>query len=97
MRPEFKRKHTNCVMPGTYAHVVPMPCSRRVEHIDECVAGIVAALNAGSVPTECCCCGHGRLPGTIVLTDGRTLLVFDSRDAATVAICRTQPGEEGTS
>jgi hypothetical protein len=59
-----------------------MPIGRRVERIDRCIAGIVAALNAGGVCTVASCCGHGRGPGSIVLDDGRELLIARTRDDA---------------
>lgn len=43
--------------------------------IDSCIARIVEALNEGGVRTIASCCGHGRAPGSIVLEDGRELLV----------------------
>jgi hypothetical protein len=55
---------------------VPMPICGRVYDIDSCIAHLVAALNAGGVPTRASCCGHGKLPGSIVLDDGRELFVI---------------------
>lgn len=43
--------------------------------IDACIAPIVKALNDGGVATVACCCGHGMMPGSIVLADGRELVV----------------------
>lgn len=43
--------------------------------IDSCIADIVRALNAGGVPTRSCCCGHGQYQGSIVLQDGRELVI----------------------
>lgn len=39
------------------------------------IADLVAALNAGGVPTIASCSGHGERPGNIALADGRELLV----------------------
>lgn len=50
--------------------------------IDSCIAPIVKALNDGGVPTIACCCGHGKLPGSIVLADGRELIVAADFDEA---------------
>lgn len=46
-----------------------------VKGIDSCVAGIVAALNAGGVKTISSCCGHGKEEGLILLADGRALVI----------------------
>lgn len=42
---------------------------------DPCIAEIVRALNEGGVRTVASCCGHKRLPGTILLADGRVLVI----------------------
>lgn len=39
------------------------------------IADLVAALNAGGVPTVGSCSGHGEKPGWIGLADGRQLLI----------------------
>ena len=49
--------------------------------IDSCIAPIVDALNNGGIPTEECCCGHGRDPGYIGLMDDRILVVFEDKAA----------------
>jgi len=41
--------------------------------IDQCIADIVKALNDGGIKTKACCCGHGEVPGNIILADGRWL------------------------
>jgi hypothetical protein len=56
-----------------------MPISGRVRSIDHCIGHIVATLNAGGVETVASCCGHGDQPGTIILADGRELII--RRDA----------------
>lgn len=44
--------------------------------IDACIADIVGALNRGGMKTKASCCGHGKLAfGTILLADGRELLI----------------------
>lgn len=50
---------------------VQMPIGGRVYRIDGCIHHIVAALNAGGVVTDGSCCGHGEMPGSIILADGR--------------------------
>jgi len=43
--------------------------------IDKCIAPIVKTLNDGGITTICSCCGHKRGFGSIVLEDGRELLI----------------------
>jgi hypothetical protein len=45
------------------------------KRVDRCISDIVRALNAGGVRTRSCCCGHGKRMGSIILQDGRTLLI----------------------
>lgn len=42
---------------------------------DQCIAPLVAALNAGGIATVASCCGHGRRPGAIAFADGRELII----------------------
>lgn len=46
-----------------------------VKAIDCCVAPIVEALNAHGILTTASCCGHGKGPGSIILQDGRELMI----------------------
>ena len=63
-----------CCPMGSYACTVPIPTRQhRVEHIDYCIADIVAALNAANIRTVASCCGHGEIEASIVLEDGRHL------------------------
>lgn len=43
--------------------------------IDKCIAPIVDALNKAGIITISSCCGHGKTDGTILLLDGRTLII----------------------
>jgi len=43
--------------------------------VDACIADVVRALNAGGVITTSSCCGHGRSDGSILLSDGREIVV----------------------
>lgn len=61
---------------GTYRHQIPMPIKGRVRYIDQCIANIVAALNAAGIETVASCCGHGKRPGSILLEDGREILIL---------------------
>lgn len=45
---------------------------------DPCIAPIVKALNDADLTTVASCCGHGRRPGRISLTDGRELFIGSS-------------------
>lgn len=42
---------------------------------DPCIAPLVRALNEGGIGTVASCCGHGEQDGSIVLRDGRELLI----------------------
>lgn len=55
--------------------VVQLPIRRRVVPIDQCIHHIVASLNAGGMETMASCCGHGKQDGSIVLADGRELII----------------------
>lgn len=43
--------------------------------IDACIAPIVRALNDAGVTTVASCCGHGKRPGNIALSDGREIVI----------------------
>lgn len=58
------------------ADKVYMPIGNTVYRIDSCIHDIVAALNAGGVPTRASCCGHGKQPGNILLEDGRVINII---------------------
>lgn len=76
-------KPKNCCKMGSYDCQIPMPLHGRVQYVDFCIADIVAALNAGNIITEASCCGHGIIPGSILLADGRHLIVrekFNQKD-----------------
>lgn len=46
--------------------------------IDRCVFPIVKALNDAGITTLASCCGHGKQNGSIVLADGRELVIRPS-------------------
>ena len=47
-----------------------------VRDIDSCIYDLVTVLNKSEkLTTVACCCGHGNIPGNIVLADGRELLI----------------------
>ena len=72
-----------CAWGSTVLLRVPVPAwlsadgRRRVrtKAVDECIAPIVEALNAGGVYTIASCCGHGERLGEILLEDGRKVVV----------------------
>ena len=67
-----------CDEPGgerTYRNQMTMPLNGRVRCLDRCIGHIVAALNAGGIRTAASCCGHMKHHGSIVLEDGRELLI----------------------
>ena len=59
----------------TYRNQACIPVNGRVIGVDWCIHQIVAALNAGGVETRASCCGHGQQDGSILLADGRELIV----------------------
>jgi len=46
-----------------------------VVDIDKCIYPIVKALNDGGVFTIASCCGHGQLPGSIILENNKELIL----------------------
>ncbi|MFA5015377.1 MAG: hypothetical protein WC549_07545 [Actinomycetota bacterium] len=50
--------------------------SRRIYiEVDRCIADIVQALNDAKIPTTFSCCGHLKGNGSILLEDGRELII----------------------
>jgi hypothetical protein len=66
---------TRCSTAGVYVRTEVVYIGGRARDIDPCLATIVRALNSAGVETVASCCGHGRQPGSIVLADGRELLI----------------------
>lgn len=51
--------------------------------VDACIAPLVHALNShAGVTTIASCCGHGNRPGSIILADGRELIVAPDFETA---------------
>jgi tRNA(Phe) wybutosine-synthesizing methylase Tyw3 len=46
-----------------------------IKPVDRCIADIVQALNDAGIYTASSCCGHGKIPGSILLYDGRELVI----------------------
>ena len=73
---------------------VTFPARWSVAPIDRCIAPIVAALVNGGVYTIDSCCGHGRGPGSIILADGRWLVVSSGRAEALRMIDGREPATD---
>lgn len=60
----------------------------KVIGVDACIAQLVAALNAGGITTVASCCGHGHLPGNVILADDTwlTLLTREQAQALNASI-----------
>ena len=71
------KKPDKCCDMGTYGCQIPMPLNGRIQHIDMCIATIVAALYAANIKTVASGCGHGKQPGSILLEDGRELTIIN--------------------
>lgn len=65
---------------GEYGCQVPMAIGGKRVDIDICIADIVAALNAGNIVTLASCCGHNKIPGTIILEDGREIIIVQNAE-----------------
>ena len=50
--------------------------------IDPCLMPLVAALNGAGLKTLASCCGHGRRPASVLLEDGREIIVARSWEEA---------------
>lgn len=74
------KKPKRCCGMGTYEHTIPMPIKGRRQDIDFCIADIVTALNATNIETEASCCGHNKIPGSIILSDGREIIIVKNAE-----------------
>jgi hypothetical protein len=66
-------KPEKCCEMFSNEHEIPAVSKGERIDVDLCVSDIVAALNAGGIPTMNSCCGHGDGNGYIQLWDGRRL------------------------
>jgi len=48
---------------------------RKTCKIDGCIADLVKALDKAGIIMRGCCCGHGKTSGSIILNDGRELII----------------------
>lgn len=69
-----------CCPVGCYHCTIPMPIRGRMQGIDFCIANIVAALNAANIETLASCCGHGVMPGSVILEDGREVIIVKNAE-----------------
>ena len=53
---------------------------KKVCPIDSCISSIVNALESGGVKMFGSCCGHGDIDGSILLADGRRLIIKNGND-----------------
>ena len=66
--------------------VVPIPAELshtgrfrwEIKSVDSCIAPIIQALNEAGIHTASSCCGHDKEEGSILLHDGRELIVRSS-------------------
>lgn len=59
---------------------------RAVKAIDRCIAPIVRALNTAGIRTDASCCGHGKGNGSIILSDGRELVIMARKEKLTITV-----------
>ena len=74
------KKPKKCCGMGSYEHQTYMPIRGRVQGVDFCISYIVAALNAANIETMASCCGHGKMPGSIILEDGREIIIVKNAE-----------------
>jgi len=74
-------KPDRCCNCGTYEHCVPMAVNGRVVYVDYCIARLVAALEAGGFRPVASCCGHGKMPGSVLLEDRTNVVMLTDEQA----------------
>jgi hypothetical protein len=67
---------SNCTPCGEYRCQLPIILNGQPVGIDKCIFDIICALNAEGLETVASCCGHGKRAGSIILKDGRELVIF---------------------
>lgn len=68
-------KNTDCCDIGEHSCDVMISTKRGNICADRCISDIICALNNSGINTVASCCGHGKLLPSIVLRDGRELLI----------------------
>jgi len=56
--------------------------NKKLIDVDNCIFGLVKALNDNGFHTKACCCGHGAHSGNIALMDGRELIIAKDYETA---------------
>ncbi len=51
-------------------------------HVDACIQPLVQAINNAGIRTVNCCCGHGHRHGSVILEDGREILIMPTSEDA---------------
>jgi hypothetical protein len=54
----------------------------RIKSCDNCIHDIVQAFNDFGLQTTASCCGHGKQQTSIVLKDGREIMIFNKFEDA---------------
>lgn len=67
--------------------------------VDPCIQPLVQAINDAGIRTLNSCCGHGVRPTSIVLEDGRYLMILSQEDHDIIsnrypALCEASPRAE---
>lgn len=68
-------KPKKCCDFGMLTCDVPTVAKGKVVHVDLCVLDIVSAFNAASIHTIASCCGHNQIDGSVLLEDGREIVI----------------------
>jgi hypothetical protein len=59
-----------------HGSITTIEINHKHKDIDACIAPIVLALNNAGIRTKASCCGHFRMPGSIILEDGSWIMVM---------------------
>jgi hypothetical protein len=60
---------------GTYKEVKLLNGS--IKHIDFCIADLIQIMNNNGIETINSCCGHGKIPASILIKDFKTKQIFE--------------------
>ena len=71
-----------CEWGNTTRLIMKVGKKAQIIDIDSCIAPIVLALNDAGIETVASCCGHGKIDGSIVLRDGRELVIRKFQERA---------------
>lgn len=64
-----------CRWNGNWKHTVSINIDGKHVCIDSCIVTLIRILNDGGFKTVASCCGHNNRPGSIILADGRELII----------------------